>query len=211
MICYNTLNRLFLLSCVLRECDTGMAAGFHFMAHQFALRWAKENLPEEKYQRVAKSYRITFKRTLIFVVVCCIPVLILFLSLIFCAPFSQREEANATPEGATGYVLARVDYDGNFYWTHDSKKYEFPLNAYGLAPQEYGFGDQLKVYVDDAQNIIQVTAVEEGLTTREVEILVGIVGGILAPVLLIFCVYYPIASRTFARPWREFYREFHKK
>ena len=70
MICYNTLNRLFLLSCVLRECDTGMAAGFHFMAHQFALRWAKENLPEEKYQRVAKSYRITFKRTLIFVVVC---------------------------------------------------------------------------------------------------------------------------------------------
>ena len=104
-----------------------------------------------------------------------------------------------------------MDYDGNFYWTHDSKKYEFPLNAYGLAPQEYDFGDQLKVYVDDAQNIIQVTAVEEGLTTREVEILVGIVGGILAPVLLIFCVYYPIASRTFARPWREFYREFHKK
>ncbi len=76
-----------------------MAAGFHFMAHQFALRWAKENLPEEKYQRVAKPHRITFKRTLIFVVVCCIPVLILFLSLIFCAPFPKGKKPMQRPKG----------------------------------------------------------------------------------------------------------------
>ena len=59
-------------------------------------------------------------------------------------------------------MLARVDYDGNFFWTHDSKKYEYPLKDYGFDPNDYTFGDKVNVYVDDAQNVIKVTAVQEG-------------------------------------------------
>ena len=122
------------------------------------------------------------KWTIIFVV-CCIPVMIAFLSLVINAPFSKRAEEANTPDGATGYVMARADYDGNFYWTHDSKKYEYALEDYGLSPENYEFGDEVKVYV-------------------------GVIGAILVPTLLLLCVYMPIAYHTFGKPWIKFYREF---
>lgn len=146
------------------------------------------------------------KWTTIFVV-CCIPVMIAFLSLVVNAPFSKRAEEANTPDGATGYVMARADYDGNFYWTHDSKKYEYALEDYGLSPENYEFGDEVKVYVNDAQDIIKVTA-EEDSNIRNIEVGVGVIGAILVPVLLILCVYMPIAYHTFGKPWIKFYREF---
>ena len=79
-----------------------------------------------------------------------------------------------------------------------------------LSPDEYEFGDELKVYVDNEQNVIQVTNVEEGLTVREMEVLVGLLGSILVPILLLLCVYMPIAYYTFGKPWREFCREFNR-
>ena len=72
------------------------------------------------------------------------------------ALISKRVEAKNTPQNATDYVLARVDYDGNFYWTQDSQKYEHPLANYGLSPDEYEFGDELKVYVDNEQMLKKV-------------------------------------------------------
>ena len=110
--------------------------------------------------------------------------MIAFLSLVINAPFSKRAEKANTPDGATGYVMARADYDGNFYWTHDSKKYEYALEDYGLSPENYEFGDEVKVYVNDAQDIIKVTA-EEDSNIRNIEVGVGGIGAILVGCLII--------------------------
>lgn len=190
---------------------TGLSGTLGFKAHKFALLWAKENLPEEKYQEICKSYHAILKWTAIFILVCWLPIIITFSSLVFNSPISKRTEAENTPENATSYVLARVDYDGNFYWTHDSQKYEYPLKNYSLSPNEYEFGDNVKVFLDDAQNIVEVTAVEKGFTVREMEVLIGVLGGILVPVLLMLCIHVPIAYHTYGKPWRMFAREFDER
>ena len=122
-------------------------------------------------------------------------------SPIFFAPFSQSEDA--LPAGASEVIEARVDYDGNFYWTHDSQVYEHPLEAYGLSAQELEVNDRVQVYVDEAQNVVRAEPLEEGTSIREIEI-----SGILAPVLITLCIYLPIANRTFAKPWRTFYQTY---
>ncbi len=190
---------------------TGLSAGLNFAAQKLALNWAEENLPRERYEAILKSYNVTLKRTLVFVVVCCLPVMIAFTLIVFNAPFSKKAEAEAMPADATACMLAHVDYDGNFYWTSDSRMYEYPLSDYGLSPENYEFGDEVNVYVDNAQNVIKVTEPEEGLTIREKEVLTGTVGAILVPSLLILCVYMPLAKRTFAKPWRDFCMEFQKE
>ena len=189
----------------------GLSAVLNFKAHQFALRWAKENLPKDTYQEIHRSYNLILKRTTMFMILCILPIIVAFSFLAFEAPFSKRAEANAMPSNATGYVLARVDYDGNFYWTHDSKKYEYSLEEYGLPSETYKFGDKVKVYVDDKQNVIEVTTVESGHNTREMEILIGTIGAIFVPDLIILCIYTPITYRTFGKPWRQFYRAFNEK
>lgn len=133
---------------------TRQSARLHFKAQRFALMWAKEHLPEEQYQEIKKSYDSLLKRTTAFVLLGCIPIILAFLLLAIYTPVSKGMEKAAVPEGATGSVMARVDYDGNFYWTQDSKKYEYALQDYGIAAEQYEFGDQVKVYVNDAQKII---------------------------------------------------------
>ncbi len=186
----------------------GISATLNLSAQRFALKWAKEHLPEEEYKEIKKSYNLLMRRTALFVVICCIPIMIAFTFLAFNAPFSKSVEDAATPDGATGYVMARTDYDGNFYWTHDSKKYEYALKDYGLSSENYKFGDKVKVYVNDEQNIIKVTAVGDDSNIRNIEVGVGAIGSILVPALLILCVYRPIAYRTFGKTWVEFYRDF---
>ena len=177
---------------------------------RIALDWAKDNLPPEQYNEIRKSYDKTSIRTIIFVI-CCIPIMCAFLSLIFFAPFSNKADEDATPKGATMTKTARVDYDNNFYWTHDSQKYECALEDYGLNPNNYNPTDQLTVYLDDNQNVLKVTDIEEGLSVRDIEILVGSIGSIVVPVLLITCVYIPIAYSTFGKPWRKFIREYYRR
>lgn len=164
-------------------------------AHRYALLWAKEHLPRETYQTIQRSYDATWKRTLLFALLCLLPLMLAFFSLIFFAPLSQSEDA--LPAGASEVIEARVDY---FYWTHDSQVYEHPLEAYGLSAQELEVNDRVQVYVDEAQNVVRAEPLEEGTSMREIEI-----GGILAPVLITLCIYLPIANRTFAKPWRTFY------
>lgn len=175
-------------------------------AHRYALLWAKEHLPRETYQTIQRSYDTTWKRTLLFALLCLIPLMLAFFSLIFFAPFSQSEDA--LPAGASEVIEARVDYDGNFYWTHDSQVYEHPLEAYGLSAQELEVNDRVQVYVDEAQNVVRAEPLEEGTSMREIEIGAGVIGGILAPVLITLCIYLPIANRTFAKPWRTFYQTY---
>ena len=40
--------------------------------------------------------------------------------------------------------------------------------------------------MDDEQNVIEVTNIESGLNVRKIEILIGIIGAILVPVLLCY-------------------------
>ena len=78
--------------------------------NRIALEWARLNLPPEQYNAIKKSFDATTTRTLIFVL-CCIPIMLAFLSLIFIAPFSS----SSIPKDASYSKTARVDYDGNFY------------------------------------------------------------------------------------------------
>lgn len=190
---------------------TNISAGLNLTAQRFALMWAKEHLPKEKYNEIKKSYNSLMKRTAVFVIICCIPVIIAFLLLAFNTPFSKNMENAATPNGANGYVMARIDYDGNFYWTHDSKKYEYALKDYGLSAENYEFGDEVKVYVNDEQEIVKVTTDNDYSNIKNIEVGVGVIGSILVPALLILCVYMPIAYRTFGKSWIEFYRNFEDK
>lgn len=185
-----------------------ISATGNLSAQCLALDWAKVHLPKEEYEAIKKSYNLLGKRTVMFVIICCIPIMIAFMLLIFNAPFSKKLEESATPNGATGYVMARVDYDGNFYWTHESKKYEYALKDYGLSSENYEFGDKVKVYVNDEQRIIKVTADEDNFKVRNIEVGIGCVGSILVPALLLLCIYRPIAYRTFGKAWIEFYRNF---
>lgn len=184
-----------------------ISARMNFAAQRIALRWAKEHLPEEEYREIEKSYNVMLKWSVVFVIAC-IPVILAFMLLIFNAPFSKKAEAAAAPDGAARYVMARADYDGNFYWTYNSRKYEHALKDYGLSPEDFEFGDEIKVYVTDAQDVIKVTAVDDTANIRNIEVGVGVLGSILVPVLLIVGVYIPVADRTFGRRWVEFYREF---
>ncbi len=101
----------------------GLSSAFHFKAQHLALRWAKEHLPKEKYQKIHHSYHTMKKRTILFILGCCLPITVGFTYLAMEAPISKRIEA----QNATDYVLARVDYDGNFFWTHDSKNMSIRL------------------------------------------------------------------------------------
>lgn len=188
----------------------GISTTLNLSAQHFALNWAKEHLPKEEYKEIKKSYNFLMKRTTMFVVICCIPIMIAFMFLAFNAPFSKNME-DATPDGATGYVMARTDYDGNFYWTHDSKKYEYALKDYGLSSKNYEFGDKVKVYVNDEQKIIKVMTDDDNSNIRNIEVGVGVIGSISVPALLILCVYRPIAYRTFGKTWIEFYKDFESK
>lgn len=148
-----------------------------------------------------------WKWTTIFMLCCVMPIAFLFTCLVMFTPFSNKAEALNTPKGATKYVIGRVDYDGNFWWTHNSQKYEYALEDYGLSSANYKFMDEVKVYINYAQDIIKVTKYEH-LDIRVIEILGGIIGSILVATLLMVCVYLPIAYRTFGKVWIKFYRNF---
>ena len=179
----------------------------NLQSNRFALEWARCNLPPQQYYEIHKSYYATRRRTLIFVL-CNIPIMVAFLLLIFCAPFSKKAEADAAPSGATTCKTARIDYDGNFYWTHDSQKYEEALDDFGLNPDSFQPGDTVTIYIDDYQNVLKVTEAKEGLDIRDMEILVGSIGAIVVPIILILCIYIPIAFTTFGKPWRTFIRAY---
>lgn len=182
---------------------------FRLYKNRIALEWARRNLPPQQYYEIETSYYSTIKYTTIFVI-CCIPIIFAFVFIVIFAPFSNKAEAASMPSGATTSRTARIDYYGNFYWTHDSRKYEDALENYGLNPDNYMPGDIIKIYIDDAQNVIKATDIEEGLSLREIEIIVGSIGAFVVPLFLILCIYLPIAFTTFSKPWRNFIRAYNK-
>lgn len=115
-----------------------VSTAMNFASQELALKWAKENLSEARYQEIYKSYKILFKRTLLFLILICIPIMVVGSYFIMAQPISKkamRIELENMPKGATASVDARVDYDGNFYWTYDSKIYEYALKDYGMSPE----------------------------------------------------------------------------
>lgn len=171
-----------------------------------ALERAKSSLPPSQYAEVKAAYDKLWKYTLLFIVVCIIPIVVISVCIMCGAPFSKSVEESTRPKEATGYVTARVDYDGNFWWTFDSSVYEHSLEDYGLSAEDYEFGDSFKVYTDDNQNVIKIDVEDKSGKTREIEAYIGVIGGFVIPVLLIVCIYYPIARRTFGKKWYDFYR-----
>ncbi len=179
-----------------------------FADQKRALTWAEQYLDRNEYEKIYASYRMLLKRTFQFIVGCCMPIMLLFLSLIFLAPFSKIAEAKAMPAGATSYVIAKADYDGNFFWTHDSKVYEHSLEEYGLNAADYEFMDRVKVYVNEEQEVIKAEAVKKGLDIRDIEVFGGIIGAFVLPALIIIVWYVPFAYRNYGKEWAAFYKEY---
>lgn len=184
-----------------------MSGSRNFAAHKLALMWAKENLSEEEYIEIKTSYDCGIKKGFIFIICTCIPIMIMCLFFAFYRPISTYLEKNAMPNNATCYVVARIDYDNNFYWTSDSKIYEYPLVEYGISSEEYEYGDKVKVYIDDDQNIIKVSETNTGNIIENIELIGGVLGSLLIP-LLIILMFRSHAKKTFAKKWFDFYENF---
>ncbi len=167
------------------------------------LKRAKRCLPEPEYQEVYHSYHAVIKNTLLFLAVVCLPVILICLYILF-GSLSAGEELI---DGSVECITARMDYDGNFYWTRDSKVYKYPLSDYGMSTAEYAVGDRVRVYLDQIGQIVAVTSTPEhkaGTVTGAA----ACIGSILFPVLLILLVHCPIARKTYGKAWYEFNRQY---
>lgn len=77
---------------------TKISAVLNLTAQHFALMWAKEHLPEEKYNEIKQSYDLLMKRTAAFVIICCIPVILAFVLLAIYTPFSKKHGKCSCPK-----------------------------------------------------------------------------------------------------------------
>lgn len=180
---------------------TSIGTSMQFAAHKLALNYAKENLPQAEYQKIKNSYDRIFKKSILFICIVCLPVIIACTLVIIEAPFSKAVSNQVSDK----YIDARVDYDGNFYWTSDSRVYEYPLVNYGLAADNYEFGDKVRVYLDESNGVIDVTPVPE-YNARLIEMIAALVCLFVVPTILIVCIHLPIAKRTYGKPWYNFYK-----
>lgn len=177
-------------------------------SHQKALNWALENLPYEKYEKISASYYKLLKSIIKFVLIVCVPIVLLSVLLILVRPISSSIEKQKMPSEATSFFIARVDTDGNFFWTHDSQAFEMSLEEVGLNSSEYQYLDKVKVYIDDDRNIIEVRDIDKGISLENIEILIGILGSIMVPTILIVAVYMPWVRKNVGHEWAEFYKDF---
>lgn len=189
--------------------DELLAAGtaMRFASNEIALRWAKANLPKEAYDKIEKSYKTMLKKTTIFVLLVICPIVIFFTIWIMTQPIAKYTYEASKPAGATSYHKARVDYDGNFWWTCDSKKYEYPLERYGFITSDYKFGDEVKVWVDDNQNIVKVEDISDEPDIMTIEVCACVFGALVLPTILAL-LYRCWAMHTFGKPWHDFCKEY---
>lgn len=189
--------------------DELLAVGtaMRFASNEIALRWAKANLPKEEYNKIEKSYKTMLKKTTIFVLLVICPIVIFFTIWMMTSPITKYTYEASKPAGATSYHNARIDYDGNFWWTYDSKVYEYPLEQYGFAVSDYEFGDEVKVWVDDNQDIIKVEDTSDEPDIMTIEVCTCVFGVIVLPVILVL-LYRHRAIHTFGKPWHDFYKEY---
>lgn len=189
--------------------DELLAVGtaMRFASNEIALRWAKANLPKEEYNKIEKSYKTMLKKTTIFVLLVICPIVIFFTIWMMTSPITKYTYEASKPAGATSYHNARVDYDGNFWWTYDSKVYEYPLEQYGFAVSDYEFGNEVKVWVDDNQGIIKVEDTGDESDVMTIEVCTCVFGVIVLPVMLVL-LYRHRALHTFGKPWHDFYKEY---
>lgn len=189
--------------------DELLAVGtaMRFASNEIALRWAKANLPKEEYNKIEKSYKTMLKKTTIFVLLVICPIVILFTIWMMTSPITKYTYEASKPAGATSYHNARIDYDGNFWWTYDSKVYEYPLEQYGFAVSDYEFGNEVKVWVDDNQGIIKVEDTGDEPDVMTIEVCTCVFGVIVLPVMLVL-LYRHRALHTFGKPWHDFYKEY---
>lgn len=189
--------------------DELLAVGtaMRFASNEIALRWAKANLPKEEYNKIEKSYKTMLKKTTIFVLLVICPIVIFFTIWMMTSPITKYTYEASKPAGATSYHNARIDYDGNFWWTYDSKVYEYSLEQYGFAVSDYEFGDEVKVWVDDNQGIIKVEDTGDEPDVMTIEVCTCVFGVIVLPVMLVL-LYRHRVLHTFGKPWHDFYEEY---
>ena len=168
------------------------------------LNWAKTNLQPHHYNKIKSSHNKLVWGTVLFIFACAAILCI----IVYNAPFTKDSTANLLPKGATSSREASIDYDDNFYWTYDSKKYEAALEDYGFNPDDFEYGDKVIIYIDDDQNIIKVTKPKEDLTSDELKSNIALACAIIL-ILIGPCIYIPIALTTFGKTWHS-YRKWYK-
>ncbi len=180
-----------------------------FAETKMMLEWARTHLPPYYYEKIKISYdKLTTGTILCFVF--CIPIIVAFVLITIFTPFSNNTKNNNLPNGATTSREASIDYDGNFYWAHDSKRYEEALADYGLNPDDYEFGDKVTIYIDDEQNVYKVTEFTEKPFSLNTEVIIGCLGASITPILTLI-VYLLISFNTFGKPFRRYRKWYNKR
>ena len=173
-----------------------------------AMQWGRVYLPPHQYYEISRSR----KRMTVSTIACCLcpmPIIIICACIAILGPFSHLAEAGTMPSGATSSREARIDYDDNVYWTHDSKVYKEPLEDYGLNPDDYKPQQVVTIYIDDEQNLYQISD-DSNADFRQIEIIISLICAFAIPGIIIAIWITIIVTKT-AKPYRDYLKWYNQR
>ena len=173
-----------------------------------AMQWARAYLPPHQYYEIHRSRQ----RMIVSTIACClscIPIVVICTCIAMFGPFSHLAEANTMPSGATTSREARIDYNYNVYWTHDSKVYREPIEDYGLNPDDYKPQQVVTIYIDDEQNLYQISD-DSNVDFRQIEIIISVICAFAIPGIIMAIWITIIVTKT-AKPLRDFLKWYNQR
>lgn len=157
----------------------------------------------EKYEAVVNAEKAVFGWALFIVFFVIAPLIVLFSVIAIKCPITNAVKQNIEPAGTVSMQVARVDYEGDFWWRQNSEEHEYSLADYGLDPQNYEYGDQVFVYLDADANVLAVNDTDKVGVTRAWEQGISMAGAIILPIII--CVVFYLKARSgFGREWCNF-------
>ncbi len=99
------------------------------------------------------------------------------------------------PNGATKQIVGRISlYEDTFWYTDNSKKYEFNFNDYNI-DNSYERGEDIYIYLDDNNNIVSVTH-----KTEDYGLLVKFILMFIIPIVLLL-LHALVGKKIYAKNW----------
>lgn len=160
-------------------------------------------MEQDKYEEILKAKKAVFWRGLFLVLFIIIPIVLLFSMVALRHPITNMVKKEVEPAGMASMQVARVDYDGDFWWLQDTVEYEYPLTSYGLDPSDFKYGDHVYVCLDENMGVLAVSTENKVGTVQAWEQGVSLSCAFIAP-LLIPVIFYVVARRGFGKAWYDF-------
>lgn len=170
---------------------------FRFFNNIVMLNWAKENLDNDTFKIIQKSYKDIKKYTVIIMVL-----LMLTYSVVLLPQISiiDKYSADLTRQGHVS---------GKKVWYIKNDKKELNLSDYGYNYNDYKENDKFVVYLDKNYNVKDIAPLEEVQNEKNKPFII-MIGGIVLIIFIILFIYVPIAYNTFGKAWGQFNRWYEK-